>query len=72
MGYQVLINCAPDSNGPIGLPDFSHKHILPCKKEKKTLDLQIFSQIGKTMEKVTVSSKYYYEHIIVIFLCLHV
>ena len=33
-------------------PDFSGAHILPYKKEETTLDLQVFSQIGKTMKKL--------------------
>ena len=34
--------------------NYSGTHILFCKKEKKTLDLQIFSvsRIGKTMKKL--------------------
>ena len=31
-------------------------------KKKKPLDLQVFSRIDKTNEKVTVNSKYYNEH----------
>ena len=31
--------------------DFSGVHILACKKEKKLLDLQILSQIGKPVKK---------------------
>ena len=31
-------------------------------KKKKILDLQVFSRIGKTMEKVTVNCKYHCEH----------
>ena len=36
----------------LGALDFLGAHILLCKKEKKTLVLQIFSQIGKTMKKL--------------------
>ena len=33
-------------------PDFSGTHILPFKKKKKTLDLQVFSRKGKAMKKL--------------------
>ena len=55
---QAWTNCAPDTerarSGAQNLwdvPDFSGTHMLPCKK-KKTLDLQVFRQIDKSIEKL--------------------
>ena len=36
----------------LGELDFLGAHVLLCKKEKKTLVLQIFCQIGKTVKKL--------------------
>ena len=56
---QALINCAPDPDrsrsGAQKLwdePDLLGAHILLCKKEKKSLDPQIYSWIDKTMKKI--------------------
>ena len=58
-GFQVWTSCAPDvdraCSGAQKLwddPDNSGAQTLPCKKEKKSLDLQIYSQIGKTMKNL--------------------
>ena len=54
---QAGTNCVADANRArsaaqnfCDAPDFSNTHILLLKKT--ILDLQIFSQIGKTMNKV--------------------
>ena len=59
-------------SGALGRPK-PVRHLLPCKKLKKDLDLQVVSPISKTMKKlqwipniinngkVTVNSKYYHE-----------
>ena len=57
MVCQAWTNYAPDADrvrsgaeNPWDAPDFSDAHILLYKK--KTLDLQVFSGIGKTMKKL--------------------
>ena len=37
---------------PLRRLDFLGAQFLLCKKQKKLLDLQVFSQIGKTMKKL--------------------
>ena len=56
--YTGLENCAPDADRARlvaqylrDVPDFSSSRIWPCKN-KKLIDLQVFSQIGKTMKKL--------------------
>ena len=45
-----------------GRANFALKKEERKKRKKKSLDLQIYSRIGKTMKKVVVNSKYYREH----------
>ena len=59
MLLQAWTNCAPDAyQARSGLQnlwdalDFLGAQFLLCKKQKKLLDLQVFSQIGKTMKKL--------------------
>ena len=56
--YAGLENCEPDADrarwGAQNLRDvldFSSSRIWPCKN-KKLIDLQVFSRIGKTMKKL--------------------
>ena len=56
---EAWINCAPDADRVRSskqnlwdAPDVSDAHILTRKKEKKILNLQVFSQTSKTMKKL--------------------
>ena len=47
-----FLKFAPAHENLCGTPDFLSAHILPCKKEKKKTDLQMFFGIGKPIKKL--------------------
>ena len=61
---QAWKNCVPYSNWARSVaqnlwdtPNFSGADIFSCKKTKRSLDLQIYSRMGKKNENVTGTSK---------------
>ena len=68
---KLRARCRSGEQNLWDVPDFSGAHILSCKKEKKSLDLQIYSRISQTIKQLQwIQNTIVNTSVLVIFWCL--